>query len=133
MKFMCLIYFDDTSFAGFTEEDGRRLTDATIKEDIDLRQRGKLILGQPLAEPETAVNVRVRNGKVLRTDGPFVETKEWLGGFVLIEAKDMEEAVSIAAEGEIAKISRTEVRAFLDQTHSETGEGRPEFKLDPKA
>ena len=130
MKFMCLIYFDETSFAGFTEEDNRRLTDATIEEDNDLRRRGKLILGQPLAAPETAVNVRVRNGKVLRTDGPFVETKEWLGGFVLIEAEDMEEAVAIAAEGEIAKISRTEVRPFLEQTLSETGQRRPELKLD---
>ena len=130
MKFMCLIYFDETSFAGFTEEDNRRLTDATIEEYNDLRRRGKLILGQPLAAPETAVNVRVRNGKVLRTDGPFVETKEWLGGFVLIEAEDMEESVAIAAEGEIAKISRTEVRPFLEQTHSETGQRRPELKLD---
>ena len=130
MKFMCLIYFDETSFAGFTEEDNRRLTDATIEEDNDLRRRGKLILGQSLAAPETAVNVRVRNGKVLRTDGPFVETKEWLGGFVLIEAEDMEEAVAIAAEGEIAKISRTEVRPFLEQTHSETGQRRPELKLE---
>jgi hypothetical protein len=129
MKFMCLIYFDETSFAGFTEEDGRRLTDATIREDQDLRRRGKLILAQPLAEPETAVNVRVRDGKVLRTDGPFVETKEWLGGFLLIEARDMEEAVAIAAEGEIAKICRTEIRPLLEQTHSETGEGRPELRL----
>jgi hypothetical protein len=130
MKFMCLIYFDETSFAGFTEEDNRRLTDATIEEDNDLRRRGKLILAQPLAGPETAVTVRVRNGTVLRTDGPFVETKEWLGGFVLIEAKDMDEAVAIAAEGEIAKICRTEVRPFLEQTHSETGQKRPELKLD---
>jgi hypothetical protein len=130
MKFMCLIYFDATSFAGFTEEDCRRLTDATIEEDNDLRRRGKLILAQPLAEPETAVNVRVRNGKVLRTDGPFVETKEWLGGFVLIEARDMEEAVGIAAEGEIAKMCRTEIRPLLEQTHSGTGQGRPELKLD---
>jgi len=130
MKFMCLIYFDETSFAGFTEEDGRRLTDATVEEDNDLRRRGKLIFAQPLDEPKTAVNVRVRDGKVLRTDGPFVETKEWLGGFLLINAKDMEEAVGIAAESEIAKICRTEIRPFLEQTHSETGQRRPEFKLD---
>jgi hypothetical protein len=128
MKFMCLIYFDETSFAGFTEEDGRRLTDATIEEDNDLRRRGKLILGQPLAEPDTAVNVRVRDGKVLRTDGPFTETKEWLGGFVLINAKDMEEAVAIAADSEIAKHCRTEIRPFLEQTHSVTGEKRPELQ-----
>jgi hypothetical protein len=99
MKFVCLVYFDETSFAGFTEADNRRLTDATIAEDHDLRQRGKLIFAQPLGEPETAVNVRVRAGKIQRSDGPYAETKEWLGGFTIIEAKDMEEAVAIAAEG----------------------------------
>ena len=127
MKFMCLIYFDDQSFAGFTEEQGRKLTDATIEEDQELRRRGKLILAQPLAEPQTAVNVRVRDGKLLRSDGPYAETKEWLGGFMLIEAADMEEAVAICAEGEIAKISRTEIRPILVQTHSMTGAGRPEL------
>lgn len=130
MKFMCLVYFDETSFAGMSEADGKRLTDATIEEDNDLRRRGKLIFAQPLDEPQTAVNVRVRNGKLLRTDGPFAESKEWLGGFMLIEARDMEEAVAICAESEIAKICRTEIRPFLIQTHSVTGEGRPEFKDD---
>ncbi|HWA19699.1 MAG TPA: YciI family protein [Devosia sp.] len=128
MRFMCLVYFDETSFAGFTEEDGRRLTDATIEEDNDLRRRGKLILAQPLDEPATAVNVRVRNGKVLRTDGPYAETKEWLGGFTLIAAKDMDEAIALTAESEITKISRIEIRPILVQTHSVTGTGRPELQ-----
>jgi hypothetical protein len=125
---MCLVYFDETSFAGFTEEDGRRLTDATIEEDNDLRRRGKLVLAQPLDEPATAVNVRVRNGKVLRTDGPYAETKEWLGGFTLIEARDMEEAIALTAASEITKISRIEIRPILVQTHSVTGAGRPELQ-----
>ncbi|MEQ1770253.1 MAG: YciI family protein [Devosia sp.] len=128
MRYVCLVYFDDTSFAGFTDEDGRRLTDATIEEDRALRDSGKLIFAQPLGEPETAVNVRVRNGKLQRTDGPHAETKEWLGGFTIIEAKDMDEAVAIAAEGEIPKIARIEVRPVLEQTHSVTGEGRPELQ-----
>jgi hypothetical protein len=125
---MCLVYFDETSFAGFTEEDGRKLTDATIEEDNDLRRRGKLILAQPLDEPATAVNVRVRNGKVLRTDGPYTETKEWLGGFTLIEAADMDEAIALTAESEITKVSRIEIRPILVQMHSLTGAGRPEFQ-----
>ncbi len=128
MKFMYLVYFDDQSFAGFTEEQHRALTDATIAEDNELRRRGKLVLAQPLDEPETAVNVRVRGGKLLRSDGPHAETKEWLGGFLLIEADDMEEAVAICAESEIAKISRTEIRPILVQTHSVTGAGRPELQ-----
>ena len=127
MRFMCLVYFDENSFAGFTPEDGRRLTDATVEEDNDLRRRGKLVLAQPLDEPATAVNIRVRDGKVLRTDGPFAETKEWLGGFTLIEAADMEEAVAIASEGEIPKIARIEVRPILVQTHSVTGASRPDL------
>jgi hypothetical protein len=128
MKFMCLVYFDETSFAGMSEEQGRALTDATIEEDNELRRRGRLIIAQPLDEPATAVQVRVRDGKVLRTDGPFVESKEWLGGFLLIDAEDMDEAVAIASESEIAKICRTEIRPILVQTHSITGAGRPEFK-----
>lgn len=130
MRFVCLVYFDESSFAGFTEEDGRKLTDATIEEDNDLRRRGQLILGQPLDEPETAVNIRVRDGKMLRTDGPYAETKEWLGGFSLIEAKDMEEAIALTAESEITKISRIEIRPILVQTHSVTGAGRPEVQED---
>ncbi len=125
-KFMCLVYFDDTSFADMTEEEGKALTDATIEEDRELREQGRLILGQPLQDPSTAVNIRVRDGKVLRTDGPFVESKEWLGGFTLILAENMEEAVKIAAMGEIPKRARIEVRPTLEQTHSVTGEGRPE-------
>ena len=81
MKFMCLVYFDETSFAGMSLADMQKLTDATIEEDHELRRRGQLILGQPLQEPKTAVNIRVRKGRVRRTDGPFAETKEWLGGF----------------------------------------------------
>ena len=130
MKFMCLVYFDETSFAGMTEEQGRRLTDATIEEDNDLRRRGKLILGQPLDEPWKAVNIKVRDGKLQRTDGPYVESKEWLGGFTLIEAKDMDEAIAICAESEISKICRTEIRPTLEQTHSVTGAARPEVKED---
>ena len=126
-KFMCLVYFDEQSFAGITEAEDKALTDATIEEDRQLREEGKLILAQPLDEPETAVNVRVREGRVLRTDGPFVESKEWLGGFMLITAATMDEAVSIAAAGEIPKRGRIEVRPILVQTHSVTGAGRPEF------
>lgn len=129
-KFMCLVYFDDQSFAGFTEEQGRALTDATIEEDQQLRDAGRLVWAHPLDDPQTAVNVRVRNGKMLRTDGPFVESKEWLGGFTVILAENMEEAVKIAALGEIPKIARIEVRPLLVQTHSVTGAGRPELRED---
>jgi hypothetical protein len=127
MKFVCLVYFDETSFVGFTEEDDRRLRDATIVEDQALRDAGKLIYATPLEDPAKTVTVTRRRGKLLRTDGPYAESKEWLGGFMIIEAADMEEAVAIAGEGEIPKLARIEVRPVLVQTHSETGAGRPEL------
>ena len=129
MKFMCLVYFDDASFAGMSEADLAKLTDDTIEGDNELRRRGKLILAQPLQGPETAVSVRVRRGRMQRTDGPYAETKEWLGGFVLIEAADMEEAVALSAEGRIPAIGRIEIRPVLEQTHSRTGAARTELKI----
>ena len=125
MKFMCLVHFEPANFEGLTEDDGRRITDLTIEQDHDLRRRGKLIFARPLDEPQKAVTVRIRKGKLRRSDGPFSEAKEWVGGFLLIEAADMDEAVAIAAGCEIAKYSSIEVRALVEQTHSATGLGRP--------
>jgi hypothetical protein len=129
-KFMCLVYFDETSFAGMTPEEDRALTDATIEEDRQLRHEGRLLVAQPLQGPETAVNILVRDGKVIRTDGPYIESKEWLGGFTLIVADDLEHAIRIAAMGEIPKRARIEVRPTLEQLHSVTGEARPEARED---
>ena len=126
MKFMCLVYLDSEGLANLTEADGVRLTDDTIEADHALKDRGKLILAQPLQGPEAAVTVKVRRGEISHTDGPFVETKEWLAGFFLINARDMAEALAIAAESPIARIGAIEVRPTLEQTHSKTGMGRPE-------
>jgi hypothetical protein len=125
MKFMCLVHFEPTDFDGITEEEGRKLTDITIEQDHDLRRRGKLIFARPLDEPEKAVTVRVRKRRLRRSDGPFAEAKEWVGGFLLIEAADMDEAVAIAAECEIAKYGAIEIRALIEQTHSARGMTRP--------
>jgi hypothetical protein len=129
MQYMCLVYFDQTSFAGKSDAELKALTDETIAEDHALRAAGRLIVARPLDEPRTAVNVKVRDGRMQRTDGPYVETKEWLGGFLLINASDMADAVAVAEKLAIARVGRVEVRAIVDQTHSETGQGRPEAKL----
>lgn len=128
MKYACLVYIDDTIMGALSEEEGTRLTDATVEADWDLRERGHLILAQPLQPPETAVTIRVRNGKASKTDGPFAETKEFLGGFYLIEARDMDEAIRIVEEDPMASMGSVEIRPFLEQTHSVTGQGRPELR-----
>ena len=129
MKFMCLIYFEPGAFDGATEAELTRLTDETIVEDNEMRRNGQLILGQPLQGPETAVTVRGGKRGSGQTDGPFLETKEWLGGFTLIEAKDMAEAVALTKQGALMKYASVEIRPTLEQTHSETGQARPELKL----
>ena len=126
MKFMCLVYFEPGAFDRATEAELTKLTDDTILEDNDLRRRGQLILGQPLQGPETAVTVRGGKRGSGTTDGPFAETKEWLGGFTLIEARDMAEAIALTKDSAIMKYASVEIRPTLEQTHSQTGEGRPE-------
>ena len=129
MKFMCLVYFEPGAFDGATEAEMTKLTDATIIEDIEMRERGQLILGQPLQGPETAVTVRGGKRGLSQTDGPFLETKEWLGGFTLIEAGDMAEAIALTKDSALMKYASVEIRPTLEQTHSETGQDRPEAKL----
>ncbi|MGO9410293.1 MAG: YciI family protein [Spirochaetia bacterium] len=74
--------------------------------------RGVRILGNRLGEPDQAVTVRKRNGKVIRTDGPFAETKEWIAGFDILECKSLDEAIEIAAKHPMARFGRIEVRPF---------------------
>ena len=129
MKFMCLVYFEPGAFDGATEAELTKLTDDTIVEDNEMRRDGHLLIGQPLQGPETAVTLRGGKRGPGRTDGPFLETKEWLGGFTLIEARDMEEAIALTRDSAIMKYASVELRPTLQQTHSETGQGRPELKL----
>ena len=125
MQFMCLVHFEAGAFDGMSEAEGHALTDATVLHDHDLRRRGHLLVARPLARPDTAATVRVRKGRVKRSDGPFAESKEWIGGFLLLEARDLEEAVALAAESPIAEYADIEVRPIVEQTHSETGLERP--------
>ena len=121
MKFMCLVYFEPGAFDGVSEAEMTKLTDATIIEDIEMRRNGQLLLGQPLQGPETAVTVRGGKRGSGQTDGPFLETKEWLGGFTLIEAKDMAEAIALTKDSALMKYASVEIRPTLEQTHSVTG------------
>jgi hypothetical protein len=75
-----------------------------------LETAGKYLAGSPLHPPSTATSVRVREGRRLVTDGPFAETREYLGGYMLIEARDLDEAIAIAAEGPVARVGTVEVR-----------------------
>jgi hypothetical protein len=111
MKYMLLIYGSEAN-----ERKGPP-DEAVIKEYVavadSLRQRGQYIAAERLQPTSTATTVRVKDGKTLTTDGPFAETKEQLGGFYFIEAKDLDEAVGYAARLPAAKHGSVEVRPIF--------------------
>lgn len=114
MQYLCLVYVQSSTFEGMPLEEQHALDAASIASDEELRQSGHLILAQALGEPETAVTVRVRAGSVSTTVGPFAETTEHLGGFVFVEARDLNEAIGIASRLPVARYGSIEVRPARD-------------------
>lgn len=110
MKFLCMAYEEESKLNALTQGEWAALRTETLKYVDELKKRGYLISAEPLQSVRTAATVRVRNGKVSITDGPFAETKETLGGFFLIEAKDINDAVQVAAKWPSARLGSIEVR-----------------------
>jgi hypothetical protein len=113
VRYACLVYFEPKNVFGQNPEAAAVLS-ASGAYDNQLKASGHLVLGQALTLPDEARTVRVRDGKMSATDGPFMETKEVLGGFILIEAQDLDEAVRIAAGIPLAKLGSVEVRPAVD-------------------
>src|SRR5207249_11825277 len=111
MKYMMLIYLDEKSLSNSQREH-------SYKESAEYAQQinanGQYLLAAPLHPTSTATSVRTREGKRLVTDGPFAETREQLGGFFLVEAKDLDEAIAIAARIPGARSGSIEVRPVLE-------------------
>jgi hypothetical protein len=130
MKFLCLVYFAPDAFDGMTPQEQRDLDDRTIEDDQRLRASGNLLIASPLADASSGVTIDRRQRVSLSTlDGPFAETKEVVGGFLLLEARDMDEVLSLMKDDPIAAYGRLEIRPLLEtHRHSETGQGRPEFQ-----
>ena len=114
MKYLCLIYEDETFWAKMPKPE----LDAIMAEyrafGTTYKKSGHFLGGNALQPTATATTVRVRNGKMSTTDGPFAETKEQLGGYYLIEAKDLNEAIQIAAKIPGAKTGSVEVRPIME-------------------
>jgi hypothetical protein len=125
MRFACLVYIDDQIAGRLSPQEHEKLTNTTIEHDWSLRNGGQLMLAQPLQSPQHAVTIRGRGGRITRTDGPFAETKEFLGGFYLIEAPDLAAAIAIVEQDPMNEMGSIEIRPFLDQAHSVTGARRP--------
>jgi len=114
MKFMLLVYNDGALLDALPAGQADAMMRDCLAHADELRQHGHLIESQMLEGAETAKSVRIRNGRQLATDGPFAEAKEVLAGFNLIEARDMDEAVRIAAQFPWAHTGCVEVRPVRD-------------------
>lgn len=114
MRFMCLVNMDPRITAGMSEDDWREFQDGTRKFDEELMAAGRFVMASPLDQPEAAVTIRLRKGDTMMTDGPFVETKEYIAGFILFEAADRAEAAEIASRSPFVRVGSVEVRALTD-------------------
>jgi hypothetical protein len=114
MKYLCLIYGSEAHEAAMSKADTDTMMGEYFAFSEDLRRDGRMLAGEGLQPTSAATTVRVRNGKTSTTDGPFAETKEQLGGFYLIEAADLNEAVRIAARIPSVRYGCVEVRPVMD-------------------
>ena len=117
LKYVCLVYGEEKEIGAMTD-------DECMAYDLALRNSGRCLASEALQPVRTARTVRVRNGKVSVTDGPFTETKECLAGFYLIEASDLNDAIQIAAQIAPARVGSIEVRP-VRELMSTSGERRP--------
>ena len=98
MKYICLGYYDKGKFEGVTESERNAMFDSCLEYDDHLRANGQWAGGEALQGPETALTLSWKNGKVATTDGPYVETKEQLGGILILEARDMNHAHQLISQ-----------------------------------
>ena len=114
MKYLCLIYDDEKQIEGMSQADSEAFMGEYFSFTESVRQGGQYVAGEALHPVATATTVRIRNGKLSTTDGPFAETKEQLGGFYLVEAADLNEAIQIASRIPSARTGSIEVRPVVD-------------------
>ena len=114
MKFLFLIHHNEGELDAMPEKEMQALVDSALDYVEEIKQSGHFIASNALQRAQTGRIVRVRGGKVTMTDGPFAETKEKLGGFFLIEADNLDEAIAVAARIPGARKGTVEVRPVLD-------------------
>jgi hypothetical protein len=114
MKYLCAVYLEPGTLQGLPAAERAELDRDSLAYDQDLMKKGHFIAASALQSVKAAKTVRSRAGKIAMTDGPFAETKEVLGGFIFIRARDMAEALQIAAGIPMAKYGSIEVRPEMD-------------------
>jgi hypothetical protein len=114
MKYICLGYIDANAFGSSSEAEANSLMDSCFAYDDQLRAKGQFKGGEALQPPNTAMTLRYTNGRVVATDGPFAETREQLGGILILEARDLNHAVELISKHPGAKFGPWEIRPAAD-------------------
>lgn len=113
MKYLCLIYEDEKVMETMSKAEGDAVFAEYMTFTEGIQKSGHLIAGDALMPVSTATTIRMRNGKLSTTDGPFAETKEQLGGYYLIEAKDLNEAIQVASRIPAVRTGSIEIRPVM--------------------
>jgi hypothetical protein len=114
MKYLCLIYSEEKKIGALSETDSKNMMGEYGAFTDSIKRSGHLLGGERLQPTHTATTIRSRNGKVSTTDGPFAETKEQLGGFYLIDARDLNDAIQIASKIPGTRMGSIEVRPIWE-------------------
>jgi len=114
MKYLCLIYDEEKKMGAMPKSESDAFMGEYVAFTEGIRKSGHFVAGEPLQPVQTATTVRVRNGKLSTTDGPFAETKEQLGGFYMINARDLNDAIQVASKIPSARSGSVEVRPILE-------------------
>ena len=116
MKYICLGYYDDANWENMSESERNALVDECFAYDDVLRKNGHSVGGEALQSPRNATTLRWNNGKVSITDGPYAETKEQLGGFFVLEARDLNHAIQLVSKHPGVKAGPFEIRPVEDMS-----------------
>ena len=114
MKYLCLIYDEEKKLEQMPKSEGEAFMGEYFGFTEGIKKSGHYLGGNALKPVQTATTIRVRNGKVSTTDGPFAETQEQLGGYYLINAKDLNDAIQVAAKIPSSRIGSIEVRPIME-------------------
>ncbi|HUR32856.1 MAG TPA: YciI family protein [Vicinamibacterales bacterium] len=123
MRYLCLIYDAEQTLSAMPKAEREQMMSDYFAFTGDIRKKGHYVAGEALQPVRTATTVRVRHGQLVTTDGPFAETTEQLGGFYLIDARDLNEAIQVAAKIPSAKFGSIEVRPVVDFSASAVTSG----------
>jgi hypothetical protein len=114
MKYLCLVYYDEKKLDAMSKSEYDALVGEALAYREVLRNSGHYIVSDGLESVQTATTIRIRNGKLSITDGPFADTKEQLGGFMLIEARDLNDAIRVASKIPPVRLGCIEVRPLRE-------------------